>query len=109
MTRHLYVTLTTAGTVYDLLTLIRANAVIAAEELLGAYFQDQVSEIVIQADGGTVTLVDSRSDSLLGIELADSDSYVSSPKTGANVIAVSDYKLIGGTNATKARLSITVT
>ncbi len=105
MTRQLQVTLTTAGTVYDLFTLIRANAQIAAEELLTAFFPAQVAQVIIQAAGGTITLVDYASDSNTGPVLSDNDNVSIGPGN-MNVIDLSSIKLKGGTDATKANLTV---
>ena len=105
MTRQLQVTLTTAGTVYDLFTLIRANTQIAVEELLTAFFPAQVAQVIIQAAGGTITLVDYASDSNTGPVLADGDSTAFGPGN-MNVLDLSSIKVKGGSDATKANLTV---
>lgn len=109
MTRHLQVTLTTAGNVYDLMTLILANTQIAAETAADCIFPSQVSELVLQASGGDITFVDQRSNSNTGPVILDGSSFSSAPSSGENSVDLTDYKLKGSANATKVNLTITAT
>lgn len=105
MVRNIQVTLAVSGNVYDLMTLIQANAEIAAEEVLLAYFPLQVAQVIIQAAVGTVTLVDRASDSNLGPTLATGASMSIGP-FGQNIIDLSAIKLKGGTTSTTASITI---
>lgn len=105
MTRSLQITLTTAGTVYDLVTLIRANTQIAAEEVLFAFFPQQVAQIIIQASGGLITLVDHNSNSNTGPTIANGDN-IAFGSGNLNNLDLSSIKLKADTDATKANLTI---
>lgn len=105
MTRFLQVTLTTAGEVYDLVTLIEANTQIAVEIAADALFPHQVAQIIIQADGGKITPVDANSDSNIGPTIADGESAAYGPGS-MNILDLKSHKFKGDSNATKANLCI---
>jgi len=108
MQRNFTFTLTLAATTYRLWEdIILADARVVADALLPAYFPAQVSGMVVQASGGTITVKDSKvgAPTNAGIVIPDGANEPFS-SAGSNGLDLTQFAFQGSVDGVIARLTI---